>query len=230
MFRFTKVTWILVLINIAVWLIAGNDHQGQIERWGLLPATFNLALGGNLLAILGTAVTSVTQMFVHEADVFHVGLNMLVVLLFGRAVEKHLGSTRYLAAYLLCGVVAVMFYAINVPDGFHSYGASAAACGIAGAYLILCFDRQFRSCGWKKLLRIAGAACSLVLLALTVRCILDTGNAKLFGFTQWVHLAGYVSGVVLAMMFNPKRRRIAKPHSAAGDPGASAGRVCATVR
>ncbi|MFA6043506.1 MAG: rhomboid family intramembrane serine protease, partial [Phycisphaerales bacterium] len=50
-----------------------------------------------------------TFQFLH-ANFMHVGFNMLGLLVFGPLVEQHLGSRRYLALYLTCGICGGLSY------------------------------------------------------------------------------------------------------------------------
>lgn len=230
--RLAKITWLLVVVNIVVWLAAGNDHGGQIGRWSYLPATTYKALDGDVNAAVDAAVRSFTEMFVHAPYFSHVGFNMLLLLVFGRSVEKFLGARRYLATYLLSGFADTVVYTILVPDGGIGLGASSAVSGIMGGYLILCFDGRFWPAGWgwgRKTLRVLAILMVVAFLALTIRGVVDPVGLRLGGFTHLSHLAGYLTGVVLSMMFCPSRRRLLK-RAPAANPGAASGRVLAPAK
>ena len=51
----------------------------------------------------------ITSMFLH-VDIIHLGLNMLFLLVSGDAVERELGSSRFLVLYLAFGVIAGLFH------------------------------------------------------------------------------------------------------------------------
>jgi len=53
----------------------------------------------------------VTFQFLH-ADLLHLGFNMLGLWMFGRMVEEHLGRSKYLAFYLMCGVCGGLMYLV----------------------------------------------------------------------------------------------------------------------
>src|SRR5262249_53194313 len=68
--------------------------------------------------------------------------NMLFLWIFGDNVEDILGPLRYLAFYLLCGVLAslahvAVTYAIGANPLIPCLGASGAISGVLGGYLIL---------------------------------------------------------------------------------------------
>lgn len=66
--------------------------------------------------------------FLH-GSIWHLGFNMLGLFMFGPVVERTLGSKRYLAFYLLCGICGALFYLILNALGYYSvvaFGAKAA--------------------------------------------------------------------------------------------------------
>lgn len=81
--------------------------------------------------------TFVTYMFVHNG-LWHLLGNSLALFVFGPAVERRLGSSRFLALYLYCGVGAAAFslalwftHTLPVPP---FVGASGAILGLAYAF------------------------------------------------------------------------------------------------
>lgn len=92
-----------------------------------------------------------TAMFTH-ANLLHIFFNMYFLYLFGRAVERALGHARYLALYLLSGVMAALFHTVFMfiqdPNGLAvpSVGASGAISGVLGAYMILFPGTRLAAC------------------------------------------------------------------------------------
>jgi membrane associated rhomboid family serine protease len=79
--------------------------------------------------------TMITSLFVHSG-IFHVGLNMLALYLFGPSIEALVGRFRFLFLYLVSGFggsVAVLW----LGQGNPVLGASGAIFGLLGAYLII---------------------------------------------------------------------------------------------
>jgi membrane associated rhomboid family serine protease len=95
--------------------------------------------------------------FLH-GDMWHLAFNMIALFFFGPMIEQYLGSKRYLAFYLLCGIFGALFYALlnllgytaqmmgidaNIPGLLFNnptvplVGASAGVFGVlmAGAYI-----------------------------------------------------------------------------------------------
>ncbi len=76
------------------------------------------------------------SMFFHGSLV-HLGGNMLFLWVFGNNIEDHLGPLRYLAFYLVAGIVATAAHILVQPDStVPLVGASGAVAGVMGAYLI----------------------------------------------------------------------------------------------
>src|SRR5665647_770242 len=64
--------------------------------------------------------------------------NMLFLWVFGDNVEDAMGSLRFLAFYLLCGIAASLTYALMAPGSQAPLiGASGAVSGVVVAYLML---------------------------------------------------------------------------------------------
>lgn len=79
------------------------------------------------------------SMFLH-GGLEHLLGNMLMLWLFGRALEDALGHWVYLGAYLVCGVAATFLFHVMTMTfsphsaGIHALGASGAIAGVLGAF------------------------------------------------------------------------------------------------
>ena len=81
--------------------------------------------------------TVFTSMFMH-GGILHIAFNMLFLWIFGNNVEDSMGRPRFIAFYLLAGIVAA--YAQALPDTgstLPAIGASVAIAGVLGGYLLL---------------------------------------------------------------------------------------------
>jgi membrane associated rhomboid family serine protease len=96
------------------------DQQSTI-RWGLIPNEPSL-------------VTLLSSQFMH-GDWFHLLGNMLFLIMFGIAMERHWGARRFLPAYLLCGIGAGLLFIASAPNsGIPLVGASGAISGLMGLF------------------------------------------------------------------------------------------------
>jgi membrane associated rhomboid family serine protease len=134
---FPLVTIGLIALNIAIYLWEMFSPAGgqQIVR-------FYGAIPHNLLTFektqpLHPVATVFSSMFLH-GGLFHLGGNMLYLWIFGNNIEDRLGHVRFLAFYLLSGIVAAYAHTISEPNSvIPMIGASGAVSGVLGAYLLL---------------------------------------------------------------------------------------------
>jgi membrane associated rhomboid family serine protease len=82
-------------------------------------------------------ITIFTSMFMH-IGILHFAGNMLFLWVFGNNIEDSLGRLRFLAFYLLSGLVAVYAQSLLDPAATApTIGASGAVSGVLGAYILL---------------------------------------------------------------------------------------------
>jgi len=134
------VTWVLVAINVVVFLFLFFQPELQYDyfyAYGAIPA--DILQGKNLW-------TLVTHMFLH-ADMWHIIGNMIFLWVFGDNVEDTFGHWKYLIFYLVGGILAEFTHVasaliseqmnlgqeLSVP----TIGASGAIAAVLGAYILL---------------------------------------------------------------------------------------------
>jgi membrane associated rhomboid family serine protease len=82
-------------------------------------------------------LTLLTSMFMH-GGILHIAFNMLFLWVFGNNIEDAMGRLRFVAFYLLAGVVATYAQALVDPDSVvPQIGASGAVAGVLGGYALL---------------------------------------------------------------------------------------------
>ncbi|MEO8092433.1 MAG: rhomboid family intramembrane serine protease [bacterium] len=82
-------------------------------------------------------VTVLTSLFMH-AGILHLAGNMLFLWVFGNNIEDSMGRPRFLAFYLLAGIVAVYAQSLLAPQStIPTIGASGAVSGVLGGYILL---------------------------------------------------------------------------------------------
>jgi len=191
------VTYLIIVANILVFLqsLTNPESYNQlIVTYGLVPE--QVMRGENLLSLI-------TSMFLH-ADILHLGLNMLFLLVSGDAVERELGSSRFLGLYLACGVIAGLFHSyLNSASAIPTIGASGAIFGVLAAFAILF---PFR---W--LLQLFGfipiplpAILFVFITILTETAYVSSGVVENIAHTA--HVGGFLAGVFLTLLFIPKKR------------------------
>src|SRR5215470_14054556 len=125
--RFPAVTTAIILANAIVFLMELTGGDDFVRQWSVIPA--DIVAGKHWVTIL-------TAMFMH-AGWLHIIGNMVFLWAFGPEIEDAMGRPRYLAFYLLSGVVASVAQIAAMRDSMiPNLGASGAIAGVMGAFLI----------------------------------------------------------------------------------------------
>ncbi|HNS06935.1 MAG TPA: rhomboid family intramembrane serine protease [Anaerolineaceae bacterium] len=198
------VTWILVILNVAVFLLELMGGDVFIMMWSFIPARFMQDSAGNMITIF-------TSMFMH-AGWFHLIGNMLYLIIFGDNVEDRFGHVKFLLFYVLCGFIAMLAQLIAAPYvTIPNLGASGAIAGVLGAYLVLFPRRRVRVLlGWwivhlPALIVIGGWILIQVLSSLGSLA----GSASAAGGVAYMaHIGGFLSGLVLSFFFRNRVRAL----------------------
>ena len=197
------VTWCLIAVNLAVFFYEAGASQlaldEMIDTFSLTPAAFT----GHMPARgwVPAFATIVTYQFFH-ADIAHLLGNMVFLWVFGDDVERAIGRWRFLAFYLLCGVVGgLVFIAIDLQAGIELIGASGAIAGLVVAYVML------RPCA--KITVLLGiiplriSAYWVVGLFVLIR-LWNLGASSKSEVAYWCHFGGMVAGGVLFPLIKPR--------------------------
>ena len=133
------VTGALLALNVVIFtaqFLSGRYGEVLIRVFGFIPARFlNPAEFG--VSWLESIPTLATSLVLHGGFV-HLAGNMLYLWIFGSVVEGRLGHSRFLALYLLCGMVGSLAHAAVYPHSdIPSIGASGCISGLLGAFLVL---------------------------------------------------------------------------------------------
>jgi membrane associated rhomboid family serine protease len=150
-------------------------------------------------------LTLLTSMFMH-GGIAHLLGNMWFLWIFGDNVEDRLGHLRYLAFYLLTGIIASMSHVLMntaAPGSMiPSLGASGAISGVMGAYLVLSPTRRVRVIVLRMITVIPGyAAVGLWFLFQLVSGLGILGGGQEGGVAYAAHIGGFLAGVALAKPF-----------------------------
>ncbi|HVL32112.1 MAG TPA: rhomboid family intramembrane serine protease [Actinomycetota bacterium] len=150
------------------------------------------------------------SMFLH-GGLLHLGGNMLFLWVFGNNIEDRLGPLAFVAFYLVAGVVATFAQSALTPSAaIPLIGASGAVAGVLGAYLLL-FPKA----------RVTTLVIFFFITAIELPAIVVLGiwfvlqlfstvgpaSTEAGGVAYMAHVAGFVAGMVLLLVFRPKRPR-----------------------
>ncbi len=119
-----SVTAWLIIINVAVHVIAlgmfgrvspfGGGGWSVLHQFGHFSSAEAFFYVHNGTVTLNFQVWRlITFQFLHDPNtIWHIALNMFGLWIFGRTVEQYLGSRKYLAFYLICGIFGALLYVI----------------------------------------------------------------------------------------------------------------------
>lgn len=134
---------------------------------------------------------------------------MLYLWIFGDNIERAMGTARFLAFYLICGVVAGLAHILfSGASSVPSVGASGAISGVLGGYLLLFPQNRVR------VMTRGGIASVPAIVVLGFWIVIqlfsqlgsiaqtsDTG-----GVAYMAHIGGFAAGLVLVKLFTAGRR------------------------
>lgn len=190
---------------VAVWqnTLVPEAHADALRRWGAVPAAF---FGEGELGDWQPAGTLVTALFVH-ADLAHLLGNLAYLLLFGFAVERALGSARFLLLYLGCGALANLAAAWQLGGAAVSpvIGSSGAVSAVIGAYVTL-FPRARMGILLPLGLFIQFVHVPVLLVIgswVTLQLLYTWMGPALGAIAWWAHVAGFLAGLLVALPAGP---------------------------
>lgn len=125
-------TIILVAANVLVYICTSLVGSSFIETDYEIMRTFGQY---NLNVFEGQYWQLISSMFVH-ADIIHLGLNMLFLLIFGLRAEELFTTEEYFFVYMLSGISGNIMTLFLMSPYTVSVGASGAIFGMYGAGLI----------------------------------------------------------------------------------------------
>jgi membrane associated rhomboid family serine protease len=203
--RIPWVTWMITAGIIVMWCITAYQvalTAGAHTIGDILANVFSNSQNGDVLVAYGAKYNDaivggqywrfITPIFLH-ANILHVSLNLLNLVILGIFVERIFGHLRFLLIYLLTGVISVIASFYFAPQEI-SVGASGAIFGLVGAYsvFVLVHRRAFRRAG------IPALAWLVFIIGLNLGIGLVIPNVD-----NYAHIGGFVSGCILGWCFTP---------------------------
>lgn len=212
---FPIVNWGIILANMAIFLYESSLGPGSLERlfsvFALVPSEVTRLRPTGLL-------TLVTSMFLHGGW-FHVISNMWTLYIFGDNVEDRMGSSRYLAFYLLGGVAAGLTHVYFSPAGSApTVGASGAIAAVLGAYFILFPTSRVITLVPLFFLPWFIEVPAVVFLGVwfltqVLSGLVTIGAAGEFSnIAWWAHIGGFAFGFLMVHVFARRARTYARWH------------------
>ncbi|MGA2922761.1 MAG: rhomboid family intramembrane serine protease [Candidatus Sulfotelmatobacter sp.] len=210
------VTWFLIGLNLVIfffeWALDPRSLNLVIHQFGVVPYHLAVFLGGsNRYSLAAIVLPFFTSMFLHGSWMHVIG-NMWFLYIFGDNVEDYLGHFKYLAFYILTGLIAMVTQvAINMHSTLPTVGASGAIAGVLGAYFVL-YPRArvltwfFVFVMWVPASIILGYWFVLNFLSGTATALAVQGQ-NMGGVAFWAHVGGFISGALLVKVFGERGLR-----------------------
>ncbi|MBV8206398.1 MAG: rhomboid family intramembrane serine protease [Acidobacteria bacterium] len=201
--RYPLATTSIIVVNALVFALEIMGGDAFVSRWALLPSA--ISSGHHLVTIF-------TAMFMH-AGWMHIIGNMIFLHAFGPEVEDAMGSGRYLAFYLLCGIVAALGQVAVAPHStVLNLGASGAIAGVMGAFLVTYpADRIKAVFFFFIFFKTTFIPAALLIGVWFVMQIFDQVGAVAAtqggGVAYAAHVSGMICGAVIARPFESFRRQ-----------------------
>ena len=202
--RLPAVTAVLIALNALMFVLELAGGEPFVKRWSVTPA--EIVAGHHWITIL-------TAMFMHGSW-SHISGNMIFLWAFGPEVEDLMGRGRYLAFYLLGGLVAALAQVAAAADStVPNLGASGAIAAVMGAFLVTFPQDRIRSLlvifvfvriAYIPAVLLIGVWALIQFLSLGAISQQPSGG----GVAYAAHVGGFIFGAVVARLF---ARRGAQP-------------------
>ena len=219
---FPYVTIGIIVINVLIFLYELSLGPGLgefIMRFGVVPLKVSYYSQASDLTFINTFFPFISSMFLHGGFIHLIG-NMWFLWIFGDNIEDKLGHFRFIAFYLLCGIIASSVHVFfNIQSKVPCVGASGAIAGVLGAYMIT-FPRA-------RVVTIVPLFVFIQVMELPAIVVLGfwfviqffngaatiTASTSGAGVAWWAHIGGFAAGVIILYIMriffanNPVRRR-----------------------
>ena len=134
--HFPIVTVSIILTNCLVFALELRGGDAFVLRWAAVPASITAGHGW---------ITILTAMFMHGSW-SHILGNMVFLWAFGPEIEDAMNPFRYLAFYILGGLIAMLAQvAVSPSSTVPTLGASGAIAAVMGAFLVTYPRDEIRS-------------------------------------------------------------------------------------
>ena len=198
------ITITIIALNALAWLyelaLPSQVLPIYLQLYGVVPADFSTP-------------TLVSSMFLHGSWSHFIG-NMWYLWIFGDNVEDRMGHGRFIAFYLLCGVVAALGHmAMDPTSTLPTIGASGAIAGVMGAYFVLYPHSRVLTLVpliiYFEIIELPAVLLLgfwFVIQLFSAGAIAVTANTAGGGIAFVAHVAGFVAGLLGVFVFRKRRR------------------------
>ncbi len=199
--RIPLVTALLILVNSLVFVLELMGGETFVTQWSAEPE--QIVSGHHWITIL-------TAMFMHGSWSHIIG-NMIFLWAFAPEIEDAMGRGRYLAFYLLGGLVAMLAQVLADPHStVPNLGASGAIAAVMGAFLVTYPRDQIRTLLFIFVFaRIRFIPAALLIGFWFLIQLFHAGavaHVQTGGVAYLAHIGGFIFGVATARLFEGSRQ------------------------
>jgi membrane associated rhomboid family serine protease len=211
--RKQRVPWatiaiIVICVGTFLWLsiMPLESRAPVLQRWGTVPTRLfdtQVPLSQQWLELRPARL--ITALFIHIGWLHLVG-NLLFLMIFGLSAERALGSTRFLALFLIGGATANLIGAVTLATASAPIvGSSGAVSAIVGAYFALFPTARLGlvlPLGlFLEFVRIPAAA--LIGFWILLQFLFTFVGPTYGAVAWWTHIAGFGFGILFALVSKP---------------------------
>ena len=220
---FPLATYAIVALDVAVFVQefarpSGPARDAFIDGYALIPYDLTHFIRPEGFPV-PTIATLVTSQFLH-GSILHIFFNMLFFVVFAPQIEALLGSLRFVAFYLICGILGGLAQtSIDPSSHVPGIGASGAIAGVLGAFLVRYPTRGIET--------IVPIGCFPLFLQLPAFLVIGAWAAVQFvhgfgpldgrvlseqggGTAYFAHIGGFLAGVILVGFFRKRSARTSR--------------------
>ncbi len=223
--RAPHVNRILLIVNIVIFAVYWFSDNGIFLSPGIAEVIAEAFVMVPQEVLHGQRLyTLITSMFMH-ASWLHLFGNMIFLYIFGDNIEDIFGHGSYLLFYIFSGLAAAFTHILSIlfapmlsellgipffaslEDGV--VGASGAISGVLGAYLVLYPKAKILTLVTYFILPIPAIIFLGVWFLLQwLYMLFDVSG----GVAYWVHIGGFVVGIILALAFGLGKKKARKAY------------------
>lgn len=199
--HFPIVTTCLILTNFCAFVLEIKGGEVFVLKWSAIPA--DVVAGHHWITIL-------TAMFLHGSW-SHILGNMVFLWAFGPEIEDAMNPLRYLAFYVVGGLIAMLAQvAVSPTSSVPNLGASGAIAAVMGAFLVTYPRDQIRAL----LIIFVFVRVTLIPAALLIGFwfliqLFNVGSVAAVqtgGVAYVAHVGGFIFGAATARLFEDPGR------------------------
>jgi rhomboid family protein len=193
-------TALIIIVNSIVFLLELTRGEAFVTQWSLVPA--QITSGHQWITIL-------TAMFMHGSWSHIIG-NMVFLWAFGPEIEDAMGRGRYLAFYLLGGVIAMLAQVAADPHStVPNLGASGAIAAVMGAFIVTYPRDRIKSLLIIFIfVKVTAIPAALLIGFWFLTQLVHAGavaHVQTGGVAYLAHVGGFIFGAVAARWFEQSR-------------------------